>query len=175
MVEDAARAAPVKHPAAGPTDVTGGMVFPQMARLELDELLEQLVARARDVQDTQGRLRGLLRAYREVARALELEELLLHIVNAALQLAEARQDSERLRTVQDRQQIAEDLHHRVIQRLFALGLTLQALALRVANHAIASTINEKVDEIDGVIRDIRTVVFALNRPDGADLPLPTHT
>jgi hypothetical protein len=37
------------------------MVFAQVARLELDELLEQLVARARDVQDTQGRLRGLLR------------------------------------------------------------------------------------------------------------------
>src|SRR3954466_1723109 len=43
--------------------------FPRAARLELDELLEQLVARARDVQDTQGRLRGLLRANLTIAGA----------------------------------------------------------------------------------------------------------
>ncbi|WP_026208062.1 hypothetical protein [Catelliglobosispora koreensis] len=42
--------------------------FPAAARLELDELLEQLVDRARDVQQTQSRLRGLLNAYREVTR-----------------------------------------------------------------------------------------------------------
>jgi GAF domain-containing protein len=58
--------------------------------LELDELLEQLVARARDVQDTQGRLRGLLRAYLEVARADDLDQVLRHIVEAARELVNAR-------------------------------------------------------------------------------------
>src|SRR2546421_54538 len=66
------------------------MAFPRVARLELDELLEQLVARARDVQDTQGRLRGLLRAYLAVARAVDLEEVLRHIVDAARLLVNAR-------------------------------------------------------------------------------------
>ena len=46
-----------------------------MARLELDELLEQLIERARDVQATQGRLRGLLRANRLVAAAVDLDEV----------------------------------------------------------------------------------------------------
>ena len=38
-------------------------------------------------------------------------------VGLALQLAQARQDNERRRWVEDRQHIAEDLHDRVIARL----------------------------------------------------------
>jgi GAF domain-containing protein len=73
-----------------PSEVLAEMAFPQVARLQLDELLEQLVARARDVQNTQGRLRGLLRANLEVARGVDLDEVLRHIVNAARELAYAR-------------------------------------------------------------------------------------
>jgi GAF domain-containing protein len=64
--------------------------FPQTARLELDKLLEQLVERAHDVQETQGRLRGLLDAYRQVTSAVDLETVLGHIVEAARQLVNAR-------------------------------------------------------------------------------------
>ena len=58
------------------TDAVAGTVFSQVARLELDELLEQLVVRAHDVQDSQGRLRGLLRAYLAVAHADDLDTVL---------------------------------------------------------------------------------------------------
>ncbi|HEU0237940.1 MAG TPA: GAF domain-containing protein [Micromonosporaceae bacterium] len=64
--------------------------FPYVARMELDELLEQLIARARDVQQTQGRLRGLLRASRTVAAAVDLDEVLQHILEAARTLVNAR-------------------------------------------------------------------------------------
>ena len=75
---------------AAPTgDPAGGMVFAQVARLELDDLLEQLVSRAQDVQDTQGRLRGLLRAYLAVARADDLDVVLRHVVEAARELVNA--------------------------------------------------------------------------------------
>jgi GAF domain-containing protein len=72
------------------SEVIAGMAFPQVARLQLDELLEQMVARARDVQNTQGRLRGLLRANLEVARGVDLDEVLRHIVDASRELAHAR-------------------------------------------------------------------------------------
>ncbi len=75
---------------ADTTDPVDGLSFPHAARLELDDLLEQLVARARDVQDTQGRLRGLLRAYLAVSRADDLEVVLRHIVEAARELVNAR-------------------------------------------------------------------------------------
>jgi two-component system, NarL family, sensor histidine kinase DevS len=63
--------------------------FPHAARLELDELLEQLIDRARDVQATQGRLRGLLRANLTVASAVDLEEVLSHILESARALVNA--------------------------------------------------------------------------------------
>jgi GAF domain-containing protein len=62
----------------------------QAPRLELDELLEQLISRARDVQAAQERLRALLRANQAVASAVELDEVLGHILEAARALVDAR-------------------------------------------------------------------------------------
>lgn len=75
--------------ARGP-DPVAGSGFAHAARLELDELLEQLVARTREVQDTQSRLRGLLRAYLTVARVNDLDTVLRHIAEAAPELVNAR-------------------------------------------------------------------------------------
>lgn len=74
------------------TEHAGGpeIRFDGAARLELDELLEQLIERARDVQETQGRLRGLLRAYQVIARADDLDVVLRHIIEAARELVNAR-------------------------------------------------------------------------------------
>ncbi|ABW16271.1 GAF sensor signal transduction histidine kinase [Parafrankia sp. EAN1pec] len=65
-------------------------MFPTVARLELDDLLSQLVDRAQDVLATQGRLRGLLHANRVIATDLRLPVLLRHIVEAATDLLGAR-------------------------------------------------------------------------------------
>lgn len=64
--------------------------FPAVARLELDELLEQLVERANDVLATQDRLRGLVRATQAVAIDLDLPSLLQRIVGEARELIGAR-------------------------------------------------------------------------------------
>lgn len=77
------------HDGGGP-DRGGAIRFPHAARLELDELLEQLVDRAHDVQRSQSRLRGLLAAYREVTRAVDQEVVLRHVVEAARELVGAR-------------------------------------------------------------------------------------
>ena len=62
------------------------MVFPQIARLELDDLLTQLIDRAQDVLDTQGRLRALLSATRAVSEDLSLPHVLTRIVESACRL-----------------------------------------------------------------------------------------
>lgn len=67
-----------------------------------------------------------------------------------------------LALVEDRERIARDLHDTVIQRLFAVGLSLQAALTRIANDAAAERIQLAVDEIDTTIRDIRSSVFALH-------------
>src|ERR1700722_11900014 len=74
----------------GAADAAGGLAFPDMPRLELDQLLVQLVARANDVLAAQGRLRGLLRANALVAGDLSLPVVLRQIVDAARDLLGAR-------------------------------------------------------------------------------------
>ena len=64
--------------------------FPRVARLALDELLDELVDRAGEVKATQGRLRGLLAATHHVAGGLDLEELLQRVVESARSLTGAR-------------------------------------------------------------------------------------
>ena len=60
-------------------EAAGGLGFPDIPRLELDQLLVQLADRADDVRATQGRLRGLLRANALVAGELSLPLVLRKI------------------------------------------------------------------------------------------------
>ncbi len=82
-------------------------------------------------------------------------------------LGSARQSLEVFRMTSEHERIARDLHDTVIQRLFALGMRLQA-AERLAQGPAAERIRETVDAIDEVIREIRETIFDLNRPDSAD-------
>ncbi|NJC73311.1 GAF domain-containing protein [Planosporangium thailandense] len=86
----------------------------------------------------------------------------------ALELAEARRDAERLRLLEDRQRIGEDLQHSVIHRLFGVGLSIQAVAGRVGDSTVKGMITDRVEEIDDIIRDIRATVFALRASGGGD-------
>jgi signal transduction histidine kinase len=63
--------------------------FPDVAKMELDELIDQLVDRAYGVKRAQGRLRALLRAINSVTGELSLEQVLHRIVEAARTLARA--------------------------------------------------------------------------------------
>lgn len=78
---------------AGDMTVSAGadvsLTFPDLPRLELDQLLEQLVGRAQEVMATQGRLRGLLRANQLVIGDLALPAVLRRIVEAARELVGA--------------------------------------------------------------------------------------
>jgi signal transduction histidine kinase len=66
------------------------LTFPDVPRLELDQLLGQLVERAQEVLVTQGRLRGLLHANQTILGDLALPVLLRRIAEAARELVGAR-------------------------------------------------------------------------------------
>src|SRR3954454_24629643 len=76
--------------ADSPPDEPVALTFPDLPRLELDQLLGQLVERAQEVMATQGRLRGLLRATQTVTSGLSLPVVLRRIAEAARELAGAR-------------------------------------------------------------------------------------
>ncbi len=73
-----------------PATPSEGLAFPSVARLELDELLDQLIVRATEVKLTQGRLRGLLAATHHITAGLDLDDLLQRIVESARTLVGAR-------------------------------------------------------------------------------------
>jgi signal transduction histidine kinase len=95
MTAPAGEPGPVLPAAQGPggtpaADAAGRLGFPDAPRLELDQLLVQLVDRADDVLATQERLRGLLRANALVAGELSLPLVLRQLVAAARDLLGAR-------------------------------------------------------------------------------------
>jgi signal transduction histidine kinase len=61
----------------------------------------------------------------------------------------------------DRDRIARDLHDRVIQRIFAVGMSLQGAARLPDVTRMASRVERAVDELDATISEIRTAIFEL--------------
>ncbi|MET9709264.1 GAF domain-containing sensor histidine kinase [Nocardiopsis alba] len=82
----------------------------------------------------------------------------------ALELAEARLDSERLSVLEDRDRIARDLHDTVIQRLYATAITLMGTVRRIDDGTSAERVRNAVDDLDDTIRQIRSTIFALQSP-----------
>jgi signal transduction histidine kinase len=90
------------------------------------------------------------------------EEMVATFANQASiawELADARRTQRRVDLLEDRARIARDLHDHVIQRLFAAGLTLQAVAPQAS--AAGATLETVIDELDDVIKQIRSAIFQL--------------
>lgn len=68
--------------------------------------------------------------------------------------------NDRLALVAERERIGRDLHDVVLQRLYATGLTVQAVG-SLADDETSSRLDGVIDEIDRTISEIRTIVFAL--------------
>jgi signal transduction histidine kinase len=79
----------------------------------------------------------------------------------AVELVRSREDRDRLGRLEDRERIARNLHDTVIQRLFAVGMMLQAIAPGATRSADGDRLMQAVDEIDATIREIRSSIFAL--------------
>jgi signal transduction histidine kinase len=63
--------------------------------------------------------------------------------------------------VEDRQRIARDLHDSVIQDLFAVGLSLQGLSLRLTDDETGGLLTESIDTLDDSVNTLRRYVFEL--------------
>jgi signal transduction histidine kinase len=88
-------------------------------------------------------------------------------VALALQVAHAQEDRGRLAVFMDRDRIGRDLHDLVIQRLFAVGLTLENAVRLAVRPEVAQRITAAVDDIDSTIKDIRRTIFELSSPAGS--------
>ncbi|KKB98331.1 GAF domain-containing sensor histidine kinase [Mycolicibacter arupensis] len=80
----------------------------------------------------------------------------------AWQLATTQRRMHELDVVTDRDRIARDLHDHVIQRLFAVGLSLQGTIPRSRDAAVQRRLSDAVDDLQGIIGEIRTTIFDLH-------------
>jgi signal transduction histidine kinase len=80
----------------------------------------------------------------------------------AWQLATTQRHLRELDVLSDRDRIARDLHDHVIQRLFAIGLSLQGTIPRSRLPEVRQRLENNVDELQGVIQEIRTAIFDLH-------------
>ena len=74
----------------------------------------------------------------------------------------AQQAQQEVAVLEDRQRIARDLHDRVIQRLFAAGLGLEAVRGRMKDPLVTERLQQIVGDLDGTITELRSSIFALN-------------
>lgn len=86
----------------------------------------------------------------------------------ALQVAQAQADSAALSLLRDRDRIARDLHDHVIQRLFSIGLSLQAAGVAARVPEVQSRLRRAVDDIDETIKDVRRTIFELHASSPRD-------
>lgn len=66
-----------------------------------------------------------------------------------------------LSVLDDRDRIARDLHDRVIQRVYAVGMSLQGAVRLSERHQIVERVNKAVDDLDTTVTEIRTAIFEL--------------
>lgn len=78
----------------------------------------------------------------------------------------ARTQQTKVRVLEDRERVARDLHDVVIQRLFATGMSLQAMQPLATDPALNTRISETVHQLDETIAELRSTVFELTSRTG---------
>ena len=88
-------------------------------------------------------------------------EALAVAAGIAVENARLHQRAGEIAVYEDRDRMARDLHDGVIQRLFAIGLSLQGLAASPAGRAVGPGLESAVADIDETIRQVRATIFEL--------------
>ncbi|WP_188831134.1 sensor histidine kinase [Nocardia camponoti] len=90
----------------------------------------------------------------------------------AVRLADAQRRVRELDIVADRDRIARDLHDHVIQRLFAIGLTVQATLPKAVVPEVRQRLSTTIMDLQEVVQEIRGSIFDLHASGaGSDVGL----
>jgi signal transduction histidine kinase len=93
--------------------------------------------------------------------AVQLVETFAEQAAVALEYARLQRELQRLAVLEDRERIAKELHDGAIQSLFAVGMGLQGSALLAGSDDLRARLQNAVEELDRVIRDLRNYIFGL--------------
>jgi signal transduction histidine kinase len=93
--------------------------------------------------------------------AIPLVETFAEQAAVAIEYSRLQRELQRLALLEDRERIAKELHDGAIQALFAVGMGLQGSAALAASEELRDRLQDAVEEVDRVIRDLRNYIFGL--------------
>jgi signal transduction histidine kinase len=90
-----------------------------------------------------------------------LAEAMAQAAGIAIQSSRLHDRVRILSVLDDRDRIARDLHDRVIQRIYAVGMTLEGVSRMPDPTQASARIDKAVEELDATIAEIRSTIFEL--------------
>jgi signal transduction histidine kinase len=93
--------------------------------------------------------------------AIPLVETFAEQAAVAIEYGRLQRELQRLALLEDRERIAKELHDGAIQALFAVGMGLQGSAVLASSEELRGRLQDAVEEVDRVIRDLRNYIFGL--------------
>ena len=90
-----------------------------------------------------------------------MAEALAQAAGIAIQNTRLNETVRLVGLLDDRDRIARDLHDRVIQRIFSVGMSLQGAVRMPGPPELISRVSAAVDALDSTIDEIRTAIFEL--------------
>lgn len=88
-----------------------------------------------------------------------------HTIATVRDVTERQNTVERLTLLRERERIARDIHDMVIQRIFAAGMSLQAIDGLVDEPRVRERLARVIDDLDETIRQLRQSIFELGHTD----------
>jgi signal transduction histidine kinase len=94
-----------------------------------------------------------------------LVEALALAAGIAIENARLHQRVQEVAVYEDRDRVARDLHDTVIQRLFAVTLSLQSMAGAAEAAGMTDRLKDAVSNLDATIRQVRSTIYELGSAD----------
>jgi two-component system sensor histidine kinase DevS len=86
-------------------------------------------------------------------------------IAAVRDVSDRQETMERIALLRDRERIGRDIHDMVIQRIFAAGMSLQAVVGSAGSQGVRDRLNEVTDSLDETIRQLRQAIFEIGQAD----------
>lgn len=86
-----------------------------------------------------------------------------HTIATIRDVSERQEFATEMAMLHDRERIARDIHDMVIQRLFAAGMSLQAVQSSAQPPIVADRIATTITELDDTIHELRAAIFRLGQ------------
>ncbi len=90
-----------------------------------------------------------------------LAEALAQGAGIAIENARLHRQAREMTVFEERDRIARDLHDRVIQRIFSVGLALEGATRQPERDELVARVVKAQDDLDGTIAEIRSAIFEL--------------